>query len=112
MMRIRIPSKKVCERFFLIYELEGCQEAVDFLSRHYGIRRMKITLDGRKAGVGNRACYVENKAYFTRRGLNKRFVLHEFYHHLVEAKGWEMPNSIEEENARSYAREFLRSRCF
>lgn len=109
-MRIRIPSKKVCEKFFLIYELKGCQEAVDFLSRHYGIRRMKIILDGRRVGKRARGCYFENRAYFTKRGLNKRFVLHEFYHHLVEAKGWEMPNRIEEENARSYARDFLRSR--
>jgi hypothetical protein len=109
-MRIRIPSKKVCERFFLIYELEGCQEAVNFLTGYYGIRRMKIVLDGRRAGNGNRACYFENKAYFTKRGLNKRFVLHEFYHHLVSAKGLNTPNLIEERNARNYARAFLRTR--
>ena len=27
-MRIWVPSKEVCERFFLICELEGCQEAM------------------------------------------------------------------------------------
>ena len=109
-MRVRIPSKNVCEKFFLIYELKGCQKAVDFLSRHYGIRRMRITLDGRKAGVGNRACYFGNRAYFTKRGLNKRFVLHEFYHHLVDVKGLDIPSRIEEKDANSYVREFLRSR--
>jgi len=76
-MRIRIPSKKVCERFLLIYELEGCQKAVDLLARHYGVRQMRIIVDGRKAGKGNRACYSESKAYFTKRGLNKGCVLHE-----------------------------------
>jgi len=109
-MRIRVPSRKVCEKFFLIYELEGCQEAVDFLARYYGIRRMRITLDGRRAGKGNRACYFENRAYFTRRGLNKRFVLHEFYHHLVCVKDWDMQSAGEEKYARNYAREFLRNR--
>ena len=29
-MRIRVPSKKVREKFLLIYELEGCKEAVNF----------------------------------------------------------------------------------
>jgi len=70
-MRIRIPSRKVCERFLLIYELEGCQKAVNFLSRYYGVRRMRIIVDGRRAGKGNRACYFENRAYFTKKGLKK-----------------------------------------
>ena len=103
-MRIRVPSRRVCEKFFLIYELEGCQEAVDFLARYYGVRRMRIIVDGRRAGRGNRACYFENKAYFTKRGLSKRFVLHEFYHHLIYVKGWEMPSPEEERDANSYVR--------
>jgi hypothetical protein len=49
-MRIRIPSRKIRERFLLIYELEGCQKAVDFLTKYYGVRRMKIKLNGRKVG--------------------------------------------------------------
>jgi hypothetical protein len=56
-MRIRIPRKKVRERFLLIYELEGCQKATDFLTEYYGIRRMKIVLNGRKVGNGDSACY-------------------------------------------------------
>jgi hypothetical protein len=39
-----IPSKRVIEKFLLIYELEGYQKAVDFLTEYYGIRRMKIVL--------------------------------------------------------------------
>jgi hypothetical protein len=109
-MRIRIPSKKVCESFLLTYELEGCQKAVDFLARHYQVRRMRIIVDGRRAGRRNRACYFENRAFFTKKGLNKRFVLHEFYHHLVDTKGWELPSGIEEKDACNYEREFLRNR--
>jgi hypothetical protein len=47
-MRIRVPSKKVRERFLLIYELEGCKKAVDFLTKYGGVRRMKTRLNGRK----------------------------------------------------------------
>lgn len=109
-MRIRIPSKKVCERFFLIYELKGCQEAVNFLSRHYGIGKMKVVLDGRRAGRGNCGCYFDGKAYLSMKGLNKRTVLHEFYHHWVDAKGREVPSRTEERDANRYATVFLRKR--
>jgi hypothetical protein len=108
-MRIRIPSKKVCERFFLIYELEGCKEAVNYLAPYYGIKSMRIVLDGRRTGNGNRACYIENKAYFTKRGLGKRTVLHEFYHHLVDAKRLDLPSMTEEKEANGYARDFLKN---
>ena len=63
-MKIRVPRKKVCEKFLFLYELEGCQKAIDFLTEYYGVRRMKIILDGRKVGNGLGACYFENKAYF------------------------------------------------
>jgi hypothetical protein len=107
---IRIPPKRIRERFLIIYELEGCQKAVNFLSEYYGVRRMKIILDGKRVGTrkanGWLACYSENKAYFTKRGLNKRTVLHEFYHHLVEMKGLELPERIEEKQANNYAKNF------
>lgn len=107
-MRIRIPRKKVRERFLLIYELKGCQKATDFLTEYYGVRRMKIILNGRKKGNGNTACYYENKAYFTKRGLNKRTALHELYHHLVDTEGLELSETMEEKDANSYARDFLK----
>lgn len=107
-MEIRIPSKKVCEEFHLTYELKGAQRGVDVLARYYGIRRMKIVLNGRKVGNGDEACYCKNKAYFTKRGLNKHNVLHELYHHLVDAKGWNLPRRKEEKDANSYLREFVR----
>jgi hypothetical protein len=104
---MRVPSKKVRERFFLIYALAGCQKAVDFLTKYYGIRRMRIKLNGRKVGNGDIAVYCENKAFFTKRALAKRTVLHELYHHLVYVNGLDMPKGTEERAANSYARDFL-----
>ena len=106
-MGIRVPPKRMRERFLIIYELEGCQKAVNFLTEYYGIRRMKIILNGRKVGKGNIALYYQNKAYFTKRGLKKRTVLHELYHHLVRKKGVEC-DSNEEKQAVRYASGFLR----
>lgn len=106
-MKITVPSKTVCERFLLIYELEGAQKAIDFLTEHYGIRRMKIVLDGksvgRRMGKGFKAYYEDNKAYFSKKGLNKRNVLHEFYHHLVDCYILDE----EEKLANRFAREVL-----
>jgi hypothetical protein len=106
-MRFRVPSRKTRERFLLVYELEGCQKAVDFLTKYYGVRQMKIKLNGRK--VGNRwvASYFQNRAHFTKRGLTKRTVLHELYHHLAYVSGLDVPKTKEERDANSYARDFL-----
>jgi hypothetical protein len=87
-MRIRVPSKKIRERFLLIYELEGCQKAVNFLTEYYGVKRMRIVLDGKKVGKGYFGYYLKNRAYFTKRGLTKRIILHELYHHLVCTRVW------------------------
>ncbi len=84
----------------------GCQKAVDFLSKYYGVRRMKVVLDGRRVGNGDIACYFRNRAYFTKRGLTKRTVLHEFYHHLVSVNGQDIPNRLEEIDANTYAQNF------
>jgi hypothetical protein len=106
-MPIRVPPKRIREKFLIIYELEGCQIAVNFLTEYYGIKRMRITLNGRKVGNGDDAAYIENKAYFSKKGLNKSTILHELYHHLIEAKGIEMPLRKEEKEANNYAKEFL-----
>lgn len=106
-LKIRTPSKEVCERFSLTYELYGAQMATDFLTRSYKIKRMKIVLDGRKVGKGCVAIYFRNKAYFTKKGLKKRVVLHELYHHIVEAEGLKMPLREEEKKASEFAREVI-----
>jgi hypothetical protein len=68
---------------------------------------MRIILNGRKVGNGDSACYFENKAYFTKRGLKRRTVLHEFYHHLVKTRGFELAERVEEKEANQYTKEFL-----
>lgn len=114
-MKIRVPRKKIRKEFTLRYELKGCQRALDFLAKHYDVKQMKIEVNGRRVGRRKSndwlACYAAGKAFFTQRGLNKRTVLHEFYHHLVEAKGLEMPMRTEEKEANSYVKKFLQF-CF
>jgi len=111
-MRVRVPRKKVREKFLLIYELEGCQKAVNYLTRYYGIRKMNIIVDGRKVMRTRThkiysAHYYRNKAYFTKRGLTKRLLLHERYHHLVYVNGLDITKTREERAANNYARDFL-----
>lgn len=103
-----IPSKRVIEEFSLTYELKGCQKAVDFLIKYYGIRKMKIVLNGRRVGNGDEACYDNCVAYFTKRGLNKSNVLHELYHHLAYLNEWEMSERREEIEANKYSSKILK----
>jgi hypothetical protein len=121
-----LPSRKVCEEFWITYDLKGCQKAVDFLTRHYGIRRMKIVLDGKKVHKKSwLACYYydQHTAYFKKRGLTKRYVLHELYHHIVEVtppraklraggvlgrRGLELSSREEEKQASVYSCNFAR----
>lgn len=110
-LHVKLPPKRIREKFLIIYELEGCQKAVDFLTEHYGVRRMKTLLDGKKVGKKKSnswvACYSKNNAYFTKKGLTKRIVLHELYHHLIESNGLELPLKLEEKEANIFASESL-----
>lgn len=103
-------AKKIRERFLIVYELEGCQKDVDFLTKYYGVRRMKTRLDGRKVSSHRVAYYLQNRAYFTKRGLTKRTVLHELYHHLVYANHLDMKETKEERAADRYSKTFIRRR--
>jgi hypothetical protein len=107
-MGIRVPRKKVRKQFLIIYELEGCQKAVNFLSEYYGVKRMRVVLNGKKLGRNCEAFYFQNKAYFSKKSLKKRNVLHEFYHFLIESKGLEIPERVEESDANRFAKHFLR----
>lgn len=78
------------------------------LTEHHGVKRMRIVLDGKRVGKGCSGYYLKNREYFTKRGLKKRTVLHELYHHLVEVKDSQMPLRKEERDANSYARDFLK----
>ncbi len=87
-----------------MYELKGAQKAVDMLSRYYGIRRMRIVVDGRRVGNSDYACYYDYIAYFKKRKLNKRNVLHEYFHHLAFVYDLELSDSREEREANRYSR--------
>jgi hypothetical protein len=108
-LSVKLPPRRVREKFLIIYELEGCQKASDFLTLHYGVRRMKIVLDGRKVSKKCYGVYFKNKAYFTRKGMKKRVILHELYHHLVEANGFKLRNRTEEKEANNYSKRFFDS---
>ena len=107
-MKIRIPSKKVCEKFHLTYELKGAQKAVEVLTEYYGIRRVKIIMDGRRVMRACEADYFEGIACFTKRGLKKRNVLHELFHHIIENKNIKMSERKEEKEAKIFARAVIK----
>ena len=65
---------------------------------------MKIIVDGRRVGRENKAYYNECTAYFKKRGLNKRNVLHEFYHHLIYVYNLGVINNIEGRDANRYSK--------
>jgi len=110
-LHVKLPSKTARSELLIAYELNGAQEFINLLSKHYGFKRMKIIVDGRKVRNGFDACYSENKACFKKNGVKKNIVLHEFYHHLVNAKGYEPRETVEEKEANAYARESLKV-CF
>jgi len=107
-MKIRFPSKRICEKFHLTYELKGAEKAVEVLTEYYGIPRMKIILNGRRVMRACECDYFEGIACFTKKGLNRRNVLHELYHHIVGAKGIEMPKMKEERMASLFVREVMK----
>jgi hypothetical protein len=67
---------------------------------------MKVKLDGRKVDSHCIAYYFQNRAY-SRRGLTKRTVLHELYHHLVYVNYIELTPTKEEKAANEYSRKFV-----
>jgi hypothetical protein len=107
-MQIRVPSKVFCKKFHLTYEVKGAQKGVDILTEYYRIPKMKIIVDGRKVTRGCRCDYFENTACFTKKGLNRRNVLHELYHHIVDNKELEIPEKKEEREANRFAREIIK----
>jgi hypothetical protein len=96
------------EEFRLIYELKGCQKAINYLTDYYEVRKMKIVLNGRKVGNKDVACYSENRAYFTKRSLRKIIILHEVYHHIISIKKIDLPERIEEKEANLYSLKFFK----
>ena len=108
-LSVKLPPKRVREKFLIIYELEGCQKAVNYLTKYYGVRRMRIFLNGKKVGKDCVGFYFKNRAYFKKEGLKKQIVLHELYHHLVDSNGLELLVKVEEKEAKMYASKFLQN---
>lgn len=109
-MEPKIPSKRVCERFHLTYELEGARKAVEVLTNYYRIPKMKIILNGRRVMRSCVADYFEGVTCFTKKGLKKRNVLHELYHHIIECKNLDMSEMKEEREANRFAGEIMKKR--
>jgi hypothetical protein len=107
-LSVKIPPKKIREKFLIIYELEGCQKAVNYLTKYYRVRRMKILLDGKRVKKDWVAWYYKKQACFKKEGLTKRIVLHELYHHFTESRGLEIPLRTEEKEANYYAKSFVK----
>ena len=107
-MRIRVPCKRIRAEFNLIYETQGCQHAINYLSKFYRIPRMRIIVNGRKTGKTCVAFYEDGKATFRKSSLNKVNVTHEFFHHLVNCRRLKMAEREEEKEANIFARESLK----
>jgi hypothetical protein len=108
-LNVKLPPKKVREKSLILYELEGCQKAANYLTKYYGVRKMQIFLNSKKVKKDCVGTYFQNRAYFTKEGLDKRKVLHELYHHLIESNNFELPLKTEEKKANNFAKQFLRS---
>jgi hypothetical protein len=67
---------------------------------------MKIVVDGRRVGGNYLAAYEDNVSYFKKSSLNKRTMLHEFYHHLVN--NGRVTSEGEERKAENYARKMIK----
>ena len=104
-----IPSKRICEEFYLAYELKGAQRAVNLLTKYYKIRKMKIIVNGHKVGNNNKASYnyTNYTAFFKKNGINRFNVLHELYHHIANVENWEFSDKREEREADKYAKKIL-----
>ena len=94
--QIHVPPKRVRKEFLLIYEMQGCQKAINLLCKYYDVRRMRIVLDGKRTGKTCVAFYENNKAIFRKSSLVKQNVAHEFFHHLVNCKRLNMTEREEE----------------
>jgi hypothetical protein len=108
-LSVKLPPKRVRERFLIVYELKGCQKAVNFLTEHYEVRKMRIVLDSKKVGNNYWGFYEKSTAYFKKNGLRNQIVFHELYHHIVEVSSLEMTRRTEEKEANAYTKRFLKN---
>ena len=128
---LKLPPLEICSAFTTLCRTKSAQEAIDMLSKVYGVSSMKMVFQHRFP-VNDMVCkdalavyYGEAMtAYFKPEGTTMATILHEFYHHLVSCygardsldyqlipdavTGYYARNEREERAADSYARTFLR----
>jgi hypothetical protein len=128
---LKLPPLEICSAFTSLCRTKSAQNAVDMLSKVYGVPSMKMVFQHRFP-VNDMVCrdalavyYGEAMtAYFKPEGATMTTILHEFYHHLVTCygardtldyqmipdavTGYYARNEREERAADSYARTFLR----
>lgn len=128
---LKLPPLEICAAFTTLCRTKSAQEAIDMLSKVYGVPSMKMVFQHRFP-VNDMVCkdalavyYGEAMtAYFKPEGTTMAVILHEFYHHLVgcfgardnldyqlipdQVTGYYARNEREERAADSYARTFLR----
>jgi hypothetical protein len=128
---LKLPPLEICSAFTMLCRTKSAQEAIDMLSKVYGVPSMKMVFQHRFP-IHDMVCkdalavyYGEAMtAYFKPEGTTMATILHEFYHHLVSCygardsldyhlipdavTGYYARNEREERAADSYARTFLR----
>jgi hypothetical protein len=75
------------------------------------LRLCRLRLDEhieKPVGKGYSGYYLKNRAYFTKKGLTKRIILHELYHHSIDSRNCELSIREEEKEANHYSRGFPR----
>lgn len=128
---LRLPPVEICVMFTTLCRTKSAQEALDMLSKVYGVPSMRMVFQHRFP-VNDMVCkdalavyYPDGMtAYFRPDGTTMTTILHEFYHHLVNCygakdmldyqiipdpvTGYYARNEREERAADSYARTFVR----
>ena len=126
---LKLPPREVCESFVTICRTKSAQDALNMLSKVYGVPAMQAVFQHRFP-VQDMVCenalamYYSDAmtAYFRPEGTTMRTILHEFYHHLVNCNGLRLDYEVlpdpntgyyarnvrEEAAANSYADTFLR----
>ena len=102
-LRLKLDKSSDDFRCVVVY-MKDC-DAVMFRS-YWKNADVRVTSYDDEVGKRYIACYIANKAYFKKRGLKKKTVLHEFYHHLIEAIGLNLTLEEEEKEACFFSRSF------
>jgi len=104
-----IPPKSVCcDALSMMEGVSHYTGLIFILTQYYGIPKMILGIDPKKArGAIARYYAAENAAYTKNKTTDYATVLHEFFHHLVAHGVVTLNGQREEELATEYARIIL-----